>query len=99
MTTRMRSIKKACMRLSLGGSLMFFGFWGGCMSNAALSGFYTDVGNGVINTAAETASATAGTQVSNIVIEPAAGFFRNLWGTFVGLRIPLDPTFENLLVD
>jgi hypothetical protein len=102
MTTRMRSMKKACMRLSLGGSIMAFGLFGGlgsCMSNAALTGLYTDVGTGAIDTAADTLSATASPQATNIVIEPVAGFFRNLWATFVDLHIPTDPTFENLLVN
>ncbi len=100
------SLRKATARLAMGGALMAWGFggwgggsgWGSCVSNAALDGFYTNVGHAVIDTAAESAGAVGG-DVNNIVIQPTAGFFRNLWSTFVDVNIPTDPVFERLLVE
>lgn len=98
------SLRKATLRLAMGGSVMAFAFggfgggWGSCVSNAALDGFYTDVGHAVIDTAATSAGAVGG-DVNNIVIQPTAGFFRNLWTTFVDVNIPADPVFDRLLVE
>jgi hypothetical protein len=99
MKTGMRSIKKASMRLALGGSLMaLFGGFGGCLSNAALTNYFTALGNGTITAVSETVS-TGDPVVDNIVIAPTAGLFSDLWTTWVDLWIPTDPVFDNLLVE
>lgn len=100
------ALRMATIRMAAGGTLLaWFGFGGlgngglgSCVSNAALDGFYTNVGHAVIDTAAESAGAVGG-DVNNIVIQPTAGFFRNLWTTFVDVNIPQDPVFERLLVE
>jgi hypothetical protein len=99
MKTWMRSINKASVRLALGGSLfgLFGGIGGGCLSNAALTNYFTALGNGVIAAGAETVS-TGDPVVDNIVIEPTTVLFSDLWTTWVDLWIPTDPVFENLLV-
>lgn len=99
MKPRMFSLKKKLARVCVGGvAFTGLGLWGGggnsCASNAALTSFYTGVGNGVINTAADSA-ANVGSDFEAIVVQPTAGFFSNLWSTFVGLRIPLDPIYPN----
>src|SRR5262245_40012226 len=96
MKTRMRSIKRAGMHLALGGSL-FIGGFGGCLSNAALTNYFTALGNGVIAAGAETVS-TGDPVVDNIVIEPTVTLFSDLWTTWVDLWIPTDPVFADLLV-
>ncbi|MBI5864238.1 MAG: hypothetical protein HZB38_07000 [Planctomycetes bacterium] len=104
MTSRMANWKKALIRIGLGGSLMFWAWggsgwgWGSCVSNAALTNFYTNVGTAVIDSTADSAAAVGG-DFNTFVVQPTAGFFRNLWTTFVDLNIPTDPTFDRLLAE
>lgn len=95
MTTRTYALKKKLARLCMG-SVALTGFlWANnCTSNAALTSFYTGVGNGVIDVTADSA-ANVGSDFDAIVVQPSAGFLKNLWSTFVGLRIPLDPIYPN----
>jgi hypothetical protein len=99
MKTGMFRFKKRVARLCLGGMALHLGLFGAgncgsTASNAALTSFYTGVGNGVVDVTADSA-ANVGSDFEAIVVQPAAGFFKNLWSTFVGLRIPLDPIYPN----
>ena len=102
--TRKASLKAKVVALALGGSLLHvsgfsgFGSWGNCTSNAATQRFYTNSGNAIIDTVADSA-ANLGGDFDSIVFQPAAGFLSDLWTTFVDLRIADDPVFERRLVD
>lgn len=98
MRTWMRSIKRTGMHLALGGSMLFFGGFGGCLSNAALTNYFTALGDGVITAGIETVS-TGDPVVDNIVLAPTGTLLSDLWTTWVDLWIPTDPVFENLLVE
>lgn len=103
--TRKASFKAKMVALAVGGSLLHisggfgsFGSWGNCVSNAATQRFYTNSGQAVIDTVADSA-ANLGDDFNNIVFQPAAGFLGDLWTTYVDLRIADDPVFERRLVD
>ena len=97
MKTGMRSIRRASMRLALGGSVLALPGFGGCLSNAALTNYFTALGNGVIKAGAETVT-TGDPVVDNIVIAPTTTLLSDLWTTWVDLWIPTDPVFADLLV-
>lgn len=102
--TRKASFKAKMVAFALGGSLLHItggigGFGvGSCASNFASQRFYTNAGNAVIDTVADSA-ANLGGDFNNIVFQPAAGFLSDLWTTYVDLRIPDDPVFESRLVN
>lgn len=103
--TRKASFRAKMVAFAVGGSLLHitggfggFGGWGSCVSNTATQRFYTNSGNAVIDTVADSA-ANLGGDFNTIVFQPAAGFLSDLWTTYVDLRIADDPVFERRLVD
>src|SRR5215468_4155896 len=97
MKTRKFFSKRRFMALATGSVTLALLFGNSCTSNAALTTFYTGVGVGAIDTAAD-AAANIGSDFDAIVVKPTAGFFSNLWATFVSLHIPADPVFQNSLL-
>jgi len=98
--TRKASFKAKLAALSVGGATFAVGIFGAgsCASNFAAQRFYTNAGNAVIDTVADSA-ANLGGDFNTIVFQPAAGFLSDLWTTYVDLRIPDDPVFQDRLVN
>jgi len=93
--------KKFAAMASGGMALAAFG-WGwnfqSCISNAALTNYYTTAGENAIDTFLDPANAIGG-DFGAIFVDPAQTLLNDMWSTYVQTNIPEDPIFERLLVD
>lgn len=68
-----------------------------CMTNAARTNFLTAAGDNTIDAAAVSAD-NGDPLVNAALVPPTAGLLKDLWATWVGLHIPLDPLYQNDLL-
>lgn len=67
-----------------------------CFSNAAWTNFYTNVGTGVIDSAATAIGAPDAANA--IAVQPLAGLLGDFWTGYVTTTIPSDPIYQNELL-
>ncbi len=94
MTNRKAAFKRALVLLGMGGMTFqfFLGGWNAasCISNDALTAFYSAVGDASIETFTAPAAAV-GTDFDNIIVGPTTGFLQSIWNGYVFTQIPQDP--------
>jgi hypothetical protein len=97
MSSKWTPLKKKLALLSTGGCTFAFGLSNAvCISNEAVTGYYTTAGNAAVEALFDPAR-RIGSDFDAVVVTPTSNFVQSLWTTHVLTRIPQDPTFSTLL--